>query len=71
VQAIHPLGAINPNECIYCLKCQANYFDHDNCLHLKRRAERRRGRAPAPSAPAAPVAPTATGSAPGGDANAR
>jgi polyferredoxin len=68
VQAIHPLGAINPNECIYCLKCQANYFDHDNCLHLKRRAERRRGRAPTP---AAPVAPTATGSAPGGDANAR
>lgn len=43
VQAIHPLGAINPNECIYCLKCQTNYFDHANCLHLKRRAERRRG----------------------------
>ena len=33
VQAIHPLGQINPNECIYCLKCQANYFDHDVCLH--------------------------------------
>lgn len=44
VQAIHPLGAINPNECIYCLKCQTNYFDAENCLHLKRRAERRRGR---------------------------
>lgn len=41
VQAIHPLGQINPNECIYCLKCQANYFDHDVCLHLKRRAARR------------------------------
>ena len=41
VQAIHPLGQINPNECIYCLKCQATYFDHAVCLHLKKRAERR------------------------------
>jgi len=41
VQAIHPLGQINPNECIYCLKCQANYFDHETCLHLKKRAQRR------------------------------
>lgn len=41
VQAIHPLGQINPNECIYCLKCQANYFDHEICLHLKKRAARR------------------------------
>jgi transcriptional regulator of nitric oxide reductase len=46
VQAIHPLGQINPNECIYCLKCQANYFDPAACLHLKKRAERRRGREP-------------------------
>jgi polyferredoxin len=49
VQAIHPLGQINPNECIYCLKCQANYFDHDVCLHLKKRAARRQ---PLPTAPA-------------------
>ena len=41
VQAIHPLGQINPNECIYCLKCQANYFDPEVCLHLKKRALRR------------------------------
>lgn len=41
VQAIHPLGQINPNECIYCLKCQANYFDQETCLHLKKRAQRR------------------------------
>lgn len=41
VQAIHPLGQINPNECIYCLKCQANYFDQETCLHLKKRAARR------------------------------
>jgi transcriptional regulator of nitric oxide reductase len=46
VQAIHPLGQINPNECIYCLKCQANYFDPATCLHLKKRAERRRVREP-------------------------
>jgi transcriptional regulator of nitric oxide reductase len=50
VQAIHPLGQINPNECIYCLKCQANYFDHDICLHLKKRAQRRQPMpAPAPA----------------------
>jgi transcriptional regulator of nitric oxide reductase len=55
VQAIHPLGQINPNECIYCLQCQANYFDHSVCLHLKKRAERRRPRvvtAPGESIPA-------------------
>jgi transcriptional regulator of nitric oxide reductase len=44
VQAIHPLGQINPNECIYCLQCQANYFDNSVCLHLKKREERRRPR---------------------------
>ncbi len=44
VQAIHPLGQINPNECVYCLKCQANYFDQTVCVHLKKRAERRRPR---------------------------
>jgi NosR/NirI family transcriptional regulator, nitrite reductase regulator len=41
VQAIHPLGQINPNECIYCLKCQANYLDAAVCLHIKKRIERR------------------------------
>jgi NosR/NirI family nitrite reductase transcriptional regulator len=41
VQAINPLGQINPNECIYCLRCQANYFDVDTCLPLKMRAARR------------------------------
>lgn len=52
VQAIHPLGQINPNECIYCLKCQANYFDNEICLHLKKRAQRRQ---PQPAAPAGPA----------------
>jgi transcriptional regulator of nitric oxide reductase len=49
VQAIHPLGQINPNECIHCLKCQANYFDPEICLHLKKRAQRRQP-IPAPKA---------------------
>ncbi|HET7802717.1 MAG TPA: 4Fe-4S binding protein [Pseudolabrys sp.] len=48
VQAIHPLGQINPNECIYCLQCQAKYFDSKVCLHIKKRIERRQPRA-APS----------------------
>jgi transcriptional regulator of nitric oxide reductase len=55
VQAIHPLGQINPNECIYCLQCQANYFDSTVCLHIKKRMERRHGRALAASPPAPPA----------------
>ncbi|MZR30768.1 NosR/NirI family protein [Sneathiella litorea] len=31
VQAIDPLGNINPNECLYCLHCQVNYYDEDVC----------------------------------------
>ena len=30
VQAIHPDGHINPNECIHCLRCQTNYYDSYN-----------------------------------------
>ncbi|KAB2912453.1 MAG: regulatory protein NosR [Hyphomicrobiaceae bacterium] len=43
VQAINPLGQIVPNECIYCLQCQANYYDPETCLPLKQRAQRRSG----------------------------
>ena len=43
VQAINPLGQISPNECIYCLQCQANYHDATTCLPLKARAQRRAG----------------------------
>ena len=32
VQAIDPIGRINPDECIYCLKCQVNYHDADTCV---------------------------------------
>jgi polyferredoxin len=55
VQAIHPLGQINPNECIYCLQCQAKYFDSAVCLHIKKRIERRQPR-PTIKTPAAATA---------------
>lgn len=51
VQAISPLGQITPNECIYCLQCQANYYDATTCPPLKRRAERRAGRHDAQALP--------------------
>ncbi len=31
VEAIHPTGEINPNECISCLNCQVLYQDHARC----------------------------------------
>jgi NosR/NirI family nitrous oxide reductase transcriptional regulator len=31
VQAIHPQGQINPNECLYCLHCQTLYYDKHRC----------------------------------------
>jgi NosR/NirI family nitrous oxide reductase transcriptional regulator len=48
VQAIHPLGHINPNECIYCMQCQVIYWDDATCppLILKRSG---RGKKTAPS----------------------
>ncbi len=41
VQAIHPTGEINPNECIYCLDCQVHYFDDHTCPPLIKRRKRR------------------------------
>ncbi len=41
VQAIHPEGHINPNECVYCLNCQTLYHDEHICPPLKIRAARR------------------------------
>jgi transcriptional regulator of nitric oxide reductase len=40
VQAIHPEGQINPNECVYCLNCQILYHDDRICPPLKARAAR-------------------------------
>jgi NosR/NirI family nitrite reductase transcriptional regulator len=47
VQAIDPIGRINPNECIYCLRCQVNYHDPLTCVPLKMRAYRRQAASPA------------------------
>ena len=41
VQAIHPEGPINPNECVYCLNCQMNYHDEHLCPPLIVRRTRR------------------------------
>lgn len=61
VQAIHPEGKINPNECIHCLTCQVNYHDVGVCPPLAER-QRRRDRAKragkAKEAPAEGGAPT-------------
>ena len=45
VQAIHPNGSINPNECIYCLNCQAIYHDERVCAPLIQRRQRREAQA--------------------------
>ncbi len=43
VQAIHPEGQINPNECLYCLHCQTLYQDDHRCpVMIQRRLKRER-----------------------------
>ena len=42
VQAIHPLGQINPNECLYCMHCQVIYWDDHVCPPLVMKRERAR-----------------------------
>lgn len=43
VQAIHPEGHINPNECLYCLHCQTLYHDDRRCpVMIQRRLKRER-----------------------------
>ncbi len=34
VEAIHPEGKINVNECIYCMHCQELYHDDQRCPHM-------------------------------------
>lgn len=41
VQAIHPLGQINPNECLYCMHCQVIYWDDQACPPLIMKREGR------------------------------
>lgn len=41
VQAIHPTGEINPNECLSCLHCQVLYQDNQKCpVCIKKRKGR-------------------------------
>jgi len=49
VQAIHPDGSINPNECIQCLHCQVLYHHDRKCpvMIQKRLKRERREAAPA------------------------
>jgi len=41
VQAIHPTGEINPNECIDCLHCQVLYQSESKCPVVIKRIKRR------------------------------
>ena len=41
VQAIHPTGEINPNECLSCLHCQVDYQDHTICPVVIKKDKRR------------------------------
>lgn len=41
VQAIHPTGEINPNECLSCLHCQVLYQDDTKCPVCIKTAKRR------------------------------
>ena len=46
VQAIHPEGHINPNECLQCLHCQTLYSDDQKCpVMIQRRLKRERRQA--------------------------
>jgi NosR/NirI family nitrite reductase transcriptional regulator len=40
VGAIDPIGRINPNECVLCLRCQVVMNDSNTCPVLKRRARK-------------------------------
>ena len=41
VEAIHPEGTINPNECIQCMNCQVLYWHEHNCpAMIQRRLKR-------------------------------
>src|SRR5690554_243515 len=58
IQAIHPDGRINANECHYCLDCQMTYHNENKCppLVLKNK-KRRKGKQPAPVPHVIPLVP--------------
>lgn len=49
VQAIHPTGEINPNECVNCLHCQVLYQSNTICPVVMKRAKRRETAAASPA----------------------
>ncbi len=49
VQAIHPNGQINPNECLYCMHCQIVYYDDHKCPVMVEKRQRRERRLAAQS----------------------
>ncbi len=69
VQAIHPEGHINPNECIQCLHCQMLYHHDQKCPVMIQRRLKRERRAASASADVshAPLPPRAKISARAGD----
>jgi NosR/NirI family nitrous oxide reductase transcriptional regulator len=60
VQAIHPEGHINPNECLQCLHCQTLYYDDHRCPPMiQKRLKREKRQALASQTMNAPKADTA------------
>ena len=54
VEAIHPEGHINPNECISCLHCQVLYHHEHKCpVKIQKRLKREKREAMAPTLPTA------------------
>jgi NosR/NirI family transcriptional regulator, nitrous oxide reductase regulator len=49
VQAIHPTGEINPNECVNCLHCQVLYQSRTICPVVIKRDKRRQTAATSPA----------------------
>jgi NosR/NirI family nitrous oxide reductase transcriptional regulator len=60
VQAIHPDGRINANECHYCLDCQITYWNDQKCPPLiakRKRREKHTHSKPEPTRPQPEVIP--------------
>jgi NosR/NirI family transcriptional regulator, nitrous oxide reductase regulator len=58
VQAIHPEGHINPNECIQCLHCQMLYHHDQKCpVVIQRRLKRERSKGGSASSSQQPALP--------------